>query len=72
MPKGKKESAKGLNAYILLDRSGSMSSRWSEALSSINAYVAELAKDAAKVTLATFEGQDGLQFDVIRDDVHGQ
>jgi Mg-chelatase subunit ChlD len=69
MPKGRKESKKELNAYILLDRSGSMSSRWSEALSSINVYVAELAKDPAKVTLATFDGHDGLQFDVIRDDV---
>lgn len=69
MAKGNKEAKKELNAYILLDRSGSMSNRWSEALSSINAYVAELTKDAAKVTLATFDGQDGLQFDVIRDNV---
>jgi hypothetical protein len=49
MPKGKNESKSGLNAYILLDRSGSMWSRWSGALSSVNAYVSELAKDPAKV-----------------------
>ncbi len=56
-----------LNVYILLDRSGSMSTRWAEALSSINVYVKELEK--GKVTLATFDGQDGLIFDVIRDGV---
>jgi Mg-chelatase subunit ChlD len=71
MAKGKKETKTDLNAYILLDRSGSMSGRWAEALSSINAYVEGLAKSdvPAKVTLATFDGQDGLQFDVIRDAV---
>ena len=41
-----------------------MSSRWAEALGSINAwYVEDLAKGgsfSAKVTLATFDGQDGL------------
>lgn len=58
-----------LNAYILLDRSGSMSSRWNEALGSINAYVAELAKGSAKVTLATFDAVDKIKFDLIRDAV---
>lgn len=55
--------------FILLDRSGSMSSMWDEALSSINAYVAKLAEDKVDtgVTLATFDDQAGLQFDVIRD-----
>lgn len=55
--------------FILLDRSGSMSSMWDEALSSINAYVAKLAEDKIDtgVTLATFDDQTGLQFDVIRD-----
>ena len=32
------------NVYILLDRSGSMASRWPEALGTINGYVAGLAK----------------------------
>lgn len=58
-----------LNAYVLLDRSGSMSTRWSEALGSVNAYVEGLAKVPAKVTLATFDDVAGIQFDVIRDAV---
>ncbi|MDG3006372.1 vWA domain-containing protein [Paludisphaera mucosa] len=56
-----------LNAYILLDRSGSMASRWDEALGSINTYVKALA--GATVTLATFDGMDGLKFEVLRDRV---
>lgn len=61
-----------MHAYILLDRSGSMQSLWNEALSSVNAYVKELTnnKDGntvdAKVTLAVFDDQAGLQFDVLR------
>lgn len=58
-----------LNAYVLLDRSGSMSTRWNEALGSVNAYVEGLAKVPAKVTLATFDDVAGIQFDVIRDAV---
>ncbi len=60
-----------LNTFILLDRTGSMSGRWDEALSSINAYVDELAKDksSSAVTVAVFDSQNGLQFDVIRDAV---
>lgn len=56
--------------FILLDRSGSMSSLWDEALSSINAYVKKLADDKIDtgVTLATFDGNAGrLAFEVIRD-----
>lgn len=56
--------------FILLDRSGSMSSLWDEALSSINSYVKKLADDKIDtgVTLATFDGDGGaLQFEVIRD-----
>jgi hypothetical protein len=61
-----------MHAYILLDRSGSMQSLWVEALSSVNAYAKELAnkKDGdavdSHVTLAVFDGQEGLQFDVLR------
>lgn len=43
-----------MNVYILLDRSASMSSQWSEALSSINAYVKELPHNTA-VFLAAFD-----------------
>lgn len=56
--------------FILLDRSGSMSSLWDEALSSINAYVAKLAADNVDtgVTLATFDSDhQGLAFEIVRD-----
>ncbi len=59
--------AVALNALILLDRSGSMESRWVEALGAVNAYVKGLGE--ADVTLATFDGVDGLKFEVIRDRV---
>ena len=62
------ETSTVLNAFVLLDRSGSMNSRWDEALGAVNAYVRELG-DAAAVTLATFDAVDGLKFDVIRDHV---
>lgn len=61
-----------MHAYVLLDRSGSMQSLWVEALSSVNAYAKELANktdgDAidSHVTLAVFDGQEGLQFDLLR------
>ncbi|MEO1966385.1 vWA domain-containing protein [Hyphomonas sp.] len=59
-----------IHSYILLDRTGSMSSIWDEALSSVNAYAANIAGQAGdvapKITLAVFDAQDGLQFDVLR------
>lgn len=64
-----------MHAYVLLDRSGSMQSLWVEALSSVNAYAKELANktdgDAvdSHVTLAVFDGQEGLQFDLLRKEV---
>ncbi len=64
-----------MHAYVLLDRSGSMQSLWVEALSSVNAYVKELENkkdgDAVEshVTLAVFDGQEGLQFDLLRKSV---
>lgn len=56
--------------FILLDRSGSMSNLWAEALGAINSYVKKLADDKVDtgVTLATFDGDAGqLAFDIIRD-----
>lgn len=63
--------------FILLDRSGSMSSRWAEALSSVNAYVKQLAIDKVDtgVTLAVFDtfgpplanGLVPVAFQIIRD-----
>jgi Mg-chelatase subunit ChlD len=56
--------------FVLLDRSGSMQSLWSEALNSVNAYVRKLAEDKVDtgVTLATFDKNgDEFKFEVIRD-----
>ena len=69
-----------MHTYILLDRSGSMSNIWDEILTSINAYVEEIAKPEpgstktinAQTTLATFDHQGGMKFDVIRDSVPAQ
>ena len=58
------------HSYILLDRTGSMSSIWDEALSSVNAYAANIANAAGdvatRITLAVFDAHEGLQFDVLR------
>lgn len=56
--------------FILLDRSGSMVSLWTEALSSVNGYVKKLADEKVDtgVTLVTFDSPEGkMVFDVIRD-----
>ena len=61
-----------MQAYILLDRSGSMQSLWVEALSSVNAFAKELANKSggpavdSHITLAVFDSQDGLKFDTLR------
>lgn len=60
-----------LDVYILLDRTGSMSSIWEEALNSVNAYADELTKEQepaldVEISLAVFDAQDGLQFDMLR------
>lgn len=51
-----------MKAYILLDRSGSMQTRWGETIGALNAYVAGLAADKATkktdVTVAAFDNQD--------------
>ncbi len=61
-----------MQAYILLDRSGSMQSLWVEALSSVNAFAKELATKTggssvdSHITLSVFDSQDGLKFDTLR------
>jgi hypothetical protein len=63
-----------MHAYILLDRTGSMNSIWDEALASVNTYAQSLGTKEegedgdvdADVTLAVFDAQDGLAFDVLR------
>lgn len=60
-----------MKAYILLDRSGSMQTRWSETIGALNAYVAGLAGEKAtkktEVTVAAFDNQD--PYLVVRDGV---
>jgi len=61
-----------IHTYILLDRTGSMSPIWDEALGSVNAYAKSLADDSdgrevdGKITVAVFDAQDGIQYDVLR------
>lgn len=56
-----------MRVYILLDRSGSMESQWSDTLGAINGYVKELSGDT-NVYLAAFDsGYNGvLNYDVLR------
>lgn len=67
-----------VHSYILLDRTGSMEPMWSEALSSVNAYARGLAsldggpRVDADITLAAFDAQNGLQFDVLRSGVDAE
>ena len=66
-----------VHSYILLDRTGSMSSIWDEALTSVNAYAAAVGEAEegevddleTSVTLAVFDYQESLQYDVLRKDV---
>jgi hypothetical protein len=64
---------KAAQIYFLVDRSGSMASRWDETLGAINSYAGKLAKEKgmkkAKLFLAVFDGSGGLEFDVLRDGV---
>lgn len=56
--------------FILLDRSGSMQKLWTEAISSVNAYVKQIAIDKVDtgVTVAVFDHHMGkTDFTVIRD-----
>jgi Mg-chelatase subunit ChlD len=61
-----------MKSYILIDRSGSMQTRWAETIGAVNAYVEVLAaekKTARKsdVTVAVFDSQE--PFKVIRENV---
>lgn len=57
-----------IDVFVLVDRSGSMANKWTEALSSINAYVQGLknANVEGGVTVALFDEHAGFRFDVIR------
>lgn len=51
----KMEKINHMNTYILIDRSGSMLSRWGETLNAVNAYAEELRKSETRMTVATFD-----------------
>ena len=67
-----------LNSYILLDRTGSMSNIWDEAIGSVNAYVGSVIEPDGgpdvinDITLSVFDAQDGLQFDTLRRNIDGE
>jgi uncharacterized protein with von Willebrand factor type A (vWA) domain len=56
-----------MRVYILLDRSGSMSTQWNDTLGAINAYVTELAGDT-NVYIACFDSgyNNDVSYDVLR------
>ena len=61
-----KNSKTGRNVYILLDRSGSMATNWTETLGSINGYVEKL-EDDVNVYLAAFDSCGGEDYQVLRE-----
>jgi len=73
------QTAGSVHSYILLDRTGSMSGIWDEALGSVNAYAASVgeadegeiegADIKTTITMAVFDYQESLQFDVLRKNV---
>jgi len=76
-PAPKIENGDTMHSYILLDRTGSMSSIWDEALTSVNTYAKDVSTAEkgetddleTSVTLAVFDAQQGLQFDVLRNNI---
>ncbi len=69
-----------VQSYILLDRTGSMSGIWDEALASVNTFARSFGRDApgteirgadidTAVTLAVFDHHGGLKFEILRDKV---
>jgi len=56
-----------MHCYILIDRSGSMGTRWDETIGSVNAYVDELSKGKKphkmKITTVVFDSQS---IDIVR------
>ena len=68
-----------VHSYILLDRTGSMSDIWDEALNSVNTYASSFGEAdegeiegediETRLTLAIFDYQETMQFDVLRENV---
>lgn len=61
-------SSPSFDAYVLIDRSSSMGSKWDETLGSINTYVRDLHSAGVDggITVALFDEHAGFRFDVIR------
>lgn len=59
-----------MRVYFLIDRSGSMASRWDEALGAVNSYMKTLAEGKGgkkiKATVAVLDGGGGSDFNVLR------
>lgn len=53
-----------MNVYILLDRSGSMSLLWDEAIGSVNGYVSNLADPDTLVSFSVF---NSVSYDTLRE-----
>ncbi len=76
------EEADAVHSYILLDRTGSMGDIWDEALGSVNAYAKSVGEAdegelegediETNISLAVFDFQESLQFDVLRDGVKAE
>lgn len=60
-----------MKAYLLIDRSGSMSGNWAETSGAVAAYVQGLDKDM-KVHAAVFDGAEGLQYEVVHNGKAGK
>jgi len=62
------KSKNALNIYILLDKSGSMSSIWDKSLKGINGYIEELKDLKCNIFLATFctNHTNGVEYNVVR------
>lgn len=65
---------KKLNAYLLIDRSGSMASNWDETIGALNGYAESLTNDKAtkdaSITVACFDKSNSKDdFVVVRDSV---
>jgi len=68
--KPKKPDVAKMESFILLDRTGSMQGKWTEAVRGVNAYVKNLDGQADnRVTLVVFDLHNGVQFDVLRHSV---
>lgn len=69
-PTREQGSMRPMEVFILLDRTGSMATRWNEAVTSVNQYPEELKKQGVSeddyITLAVFDGWDGIRYDVLR------